>query len=129
MKPFNYYSKSEVLYPSKTYYVTLYAYDKGAVVWSGAYREKSKCDLKKEYPNAVIQEVLDEYAYQDHLRRYHEESRRLHEEFKSDLYAEFGVSDHPKRDKVFNLAREYGRESGHENVYNYFADLVVLIKD
>jgi hypothetical protein len=129
MKPFDYYSKSEVLYPSKTDYITLYAYDKGITVWSGAYREKSKCDLKKEYPNAVIQEVLNKNAYQDHLHRYHEELHRLNEEFKSDLCAEFGVSDHSKKGEVFSLAWEYGHANGHENVYNYFVDLVALIKD
>lgn len=129
MKPFDYYCKPQILYPQKLGYTTLYVYDKGVVVYSGAYREKSKGDLKKEYPNAVIQEVLDENSYQEHRRQYNEESFRLHEEFKSDLYAEFGVSDHPKRDRAFEIAWDHGHANGLRDVYDCFEDLVALLKD
>jgi hypothetical protein len=129
MKRFEYYSRPKVTYPKKTDYITLYVYDRGVLLWSGPHYEKSKGDLKQEYPKAVIQEVFDENPYKEHRRKYDEELNRLHEEFKSDLYAEFGVSDNPKRGRLFNIAWDHAHSDGYSQVYEYFADLVDLIKD
>lgn len=129
MKPFDYYSKPQTLYPNKKDYITFYVYDKGVVLWSGPTWERDKAELKEEYPNAVIQEVLDEGGYKAHQKQYGEETHKLHEEFVNDLFEEFGVSDNPKRHKAFHLAWEKGHANGLEEVYNEFYDLVELIKD
>jgi len=50
MKPFDYYSKPQTLYPNKKDYITSYVYDKGVVLWSGPTWEKDKAELKEEYP-------------------------------------------------------------------------------
>ena len=70
MKPFDYYAKPKTLYPNKKDYITLYVYDKGEVVTKTRAFEKSKKVLMDEYPNAVIQEVLDEEAYKAHRKEY-----------------------------------------------------------
>ena len=129
MKPFDYYSKQKTDYPNKNNYYTFYVYDKGVVLWSGPNWEKDKAELKEEYPNALIQEVLDEEAYRAHLKEYNDESAKLHREFQNDLFEYYGVSDNPKRFKCFELAWEHGHSSGLEEVYGYFGDLVVLIQD
>ena len=129
MKPFDYYSKPQIDYPNKKDYITLYVYDKGEVLWSGFHWIKDKAELKEEYPNALIQEVLDEEAYRAHLKEYNDESAKLHREFRDDLFEDYGVSDNPKRFKCFELAWEHGHSSGLEEVYGYFGDLVVLIQD
>jgi Tol biopolymer transport system component len=133
MKPFDYYSKPQTLYPNKKDYITLYAYDKGQVVSKSFGFQKSKRQLMDEYPNAVIQEVLNEESYKAHQKQYGEEKHKLHEEFMNDLFEEFGVSDNPKRYKVFLIASNIAWEKGHGNdlkeVYNKFYDLVELIKD
>ena len=129
MKPFDYYSKPQIDYPNKKDYITFYVYDKGVVLWSGPTWEKDKAELKEEYPNALIQEVLDEEAYRAHLKEYNDESAKLHREFRDDLFEDYGVSDNPKRFKCFELAWEHGHSSGLEEVYGYFGDLVVLIQD
>ena len=129
MKPFDYYSKPQIDYPNKKDYITFYVYDKGVVLWSGPNWEKDKAELKEEYPNALIQEVLDEEAYRAHLKEYNDESAKLHREFRDDLFEDYGVSDNPKRFKCFELAWEHGHSSGLEEVYGYFGDLVVLIQD
>lgn len=49
-------------------------------------------------------------------------------EFKNDLFIEFGVKDNPMSDKCYSLAYEYGHSSGYNEIYNYFCDLVDLIK-
>ena len=129
MKPFDYYSKSQTAYPNKKDYITFYVYDKGECLWSGPTWEKDKAELKEEYPNALIQEVLDDDAYKAHRKEYDDESAKLHEEFVNDLFEEFGVSDNPKRYKAFGLAWEKGHANGLGDVYNEFDDLVELIKD
>ena len=129
MKPFDYYSKQKTDYPNKNNYYTFYVYDKGVVLWSGPNWEKDKAELKEEYPNALIQEVLDEEAYRAHLKEYNDESAKLHREFRDDLFEDYGVSDNPKRFKCFELAWEHGHSSGLGDIYGYFGDLVVLIQD
>jgi hypothetical protein len=129
MKPFDYYSKPQTLYPNKQDYIRYFVYDRGKVLEITYGYEKSKAELKEEYPNAVIQEVLDEGGYKAHQKQYGEETHKLHEEFVNDLFEEFGVSDNPKRYKAFHLAWEKGHANGLEEVYNEFYDLVELIKD
>jgi hypothetical protein len=127
MKPFDYYSKPQTLYPNKQDYITNYVYDKGNVLWSGPSYEKSKSALKEEYPNAVIQEVLDGEGYKAHHLQYTRESTKLHDEFMCDLFEEFGVTDNLKRHKAFAYAWDKG--NGYSEVYDVFADIVGLIED
>jgi predicted nucleic acid-binding protein len=129
MKPFDYYSKPQTAYPNKQNYIKYYVYDRGEVLWSAFGYEKSKAELEKEYPDAVIQEVLDKEGYKEHKKQYGEETHKLHEEFVNDLFEEFGVTDNPKRHKAFQVAWEKGHANGFEEVYNEFYDLVELIKD
>ncbi len=129
MKPFDYYSKPQTLYPKKQNYIKYYVYDRGEVLWSAFGYEKDKAELKEEYPNAVIQEVLDEEGYKEHKKQYGEEIHKLHEEFVNDLFENFNVMNNPKKDKAFALAWEKGHANGLEEVYNEFYDLVELIKD
>jgi hypothetical protein len=129
MKPFEYYSKPQVVYPNKKDYITIYVYDKGQVVSKTVGFEKSKRQLMDEYPNAVIQELLDEDGYKVHLKEYREEVQKLHEEFINDLFEEFGVSDNLKRHKAFDLAWEKGHAYGFSEVYSEFSDIVELIKE
>ena len=127
MKPFKYYSTSTVVYPDKRDYITFYVYDKGKCLYEG--RDKSKTELKTEYPDAIIQEVLDEVEYKEHLKLYNAEKGRLYKEFKEDLFEEFEMSNHPKRERIFTYAWDEGHSCGLEDVYNVFSDIVDLIVD
>ena len=129
MKPFEYYSKVQHFYPAKQDYITWYVYDKGEVISKFAAWDSSKKVLEGLYPNAVIQEVLDEDSYEAHRRLYNTEKQKLEQEFQDDLFYEFEVSDNPKRHKCFALAWENGHANGYSEVYNYFGDYVELIKD
>ena len=127
MKPFDYYDKPKTIYPNKRDYITYYVYDKGECLWSGPTWEKDKAELKEEYPNAVIQEVLDEDAYKAHLKEYKDECSKLREEFAKDLFEDFGVSDNPKRYKALHYAQEKGNE--YSEICNIFSGIVELIED
>jgi hypothetical protein len=129
MKPFDYYSKPQTLYPNKKDYITFYAYDKGECLDIRPNFYTSKKQVEGDYPNAVIQEVLDEDVYKAHRKEYDVESAKLHQEFQNDLFEDYDVSDNPKRFKCFELAWEHGHSSGLEEVYNYFGDFVELIRD
>lgn len=50
------------------------------------------------------------------------------EEFKQDVFKEFGVQDNPKRQKCFELAWSHGHSSGYQEVIMYFEEFVELIK-
>lgn len=60
---------------------------------------------------------------------YHRRICQLNEEFKQDLFAEYGVTNHPKAERVFELAYQYGHSAGYSEVMFYFGDLVQLIRD
>ena len=129
MKPFDYYSKPQTVYPNKKDYITYYVYDKGEVLHCGTCIHQPVSKLKEVYPNAVIQEVLDEEEYKAQRKRYSDESAKLYKEFQNDLFEDYGVSDNPKRFKCFDLAWEYGHSSRLDEVYNCFGDFVELIQD
>ena len=129
MKPFDYYSKHQTLYPNKQDDIKYYFYDKGEVLWYGAHYEKDKAELEEEYPDAVIQVIMDNEGYKAHQKQYGEETHKLHEEFVNDLFENFNVTNNPKRQKAFDLAWEKGHANGLEEVYNEFYDLVELIED
>ena len=129
MKPFDYYSKTKTLYPSKKDYTTFYAYDRGECLDIRPNFYTSKREVERDYPNAVIQEVLDKEAYEAHRKEYNDERTKLHQEFQDDLFTEFNVTDNPKRFKCFELAWDKGHAYGHSEVYNCFSDFVELIYD
>jgi hypothetical protein len=61
------------------------------------------------------------------LRRADE--RRLKAVFASDLIEAAGVTGHPKAQRCFDLAWEYGHSGGLQDVRYYFEELVELIKE
>lgn len=61
---------------------------------------------------------------------YRNDIRRLEREvFKADLADAYGVSNHPKADRVFELAWDRGHDAGLGDVLIEYDDLVELIKD
>ena len=127
MKPFDYYSKPKTIYTHKRDYITYYVYDKGECLWSGFHWIKDKAKLKEEYPNALIQEVLNEDAYKAHRKEYYDERNKLYQEFQNDLFEAYGMSDNPKRFLLLKKVEDL-RDS-YSEVYDLFGDLVELIED
>lgn len=54
---------------------------------------------------------------------------RLNQEFQQDLFAEYGVENHPKRQLCFQQASNLGHSGDFNEVFSYFDDLVKLISD
>jgi hypothetical protein len=129
MKPFEYYSKPQISYPSEKDYTIYYVYDRGKCIATQPGYLTTKAELKKLFPNAVVQEVIDEDAYMANINQADEERNRLAVEFTEDLFKEFGVENNPKRFACFELAWSRGHAYGHSEVYKHFSDFVELIKD
>ena len=76
--------------------------------------------------NCVEEKILDELSYNAHLKHYREENKRLQDEFRNDLIEHYGMTGHPKADKIFNKAWDMGCSGGLQDVKYYFEDLVEL---
>ena len=59
---------------------------------------------------------------------YRAETNRLDAQFRADLEAEHGLANHPKADKIYSLAWEYGHSAGYIEVALYYEDLIELIR-
>lgn len=124
MKPFKYYNTYQTVYPNKKDYTTVYVYNVGKVVWEG---DLCKFSVNNYPPPNVIQQVVNEEKYKEHLTMYLNEETKLTKEFIDDLFTEFRVKNNPKRFKCYNLAYERGHSNGFSEIYNEFCDLVELI--
>lgn len=60
---------------------------------------------------------------------YYKEESELVDLFKKDLELSHGLSDHPKKDLLFQKAWQSGHASGLHEVANFYADLAILLKD
>jgi len=125
MKPYDYYKTTSVSIPKQDDYMTIYYYKKGVMVGM-----KRQFETDFEPPeNCVEEKVLDEVSYNAHMKLYHEERKRLQEEFRKDLIVEYKMTEHSKADKLFNKAWDMGCAGGPEEVEYYFRDLVELFQD
>jgi len=131
MKPFEYYSENNEVYPDRREYTGVFVYDKGKLVWQGGLNDYSLVleSLKRNHPNYVMQKFVNDESYKEQRTKWNIENARLHTEFKEDIFEEFGVQNHPKRERVFELAWDRGHSSGFFEVYLVFEELVELIKD
>lgn len=82
---------------------------------------RNHADLLEKYDEQMT-------AFRVELAHYHAISAALEAEFKSDLEAYFGVSNHPKRDLLYHKAWERGHSAGLSEVANVYSDLVELIQ-
>lgn len=125
MKPLSYYQTTSVSIPKKDDYLTTYYYRKGVMVGM----KVGNRDDDFTFPNNCVEEqVLDEVSYNAHLNHYQEENLKLQNEFRKDLIEKYNMTEHPKADKIFDKALEYGG-SVLWDVEDYFISLIELVKD
>ena len=55
------------------------------------------------------------------------ESNRLNEQFRTDVEAEYEMTDHPKRDLLWSKAYDHGHSAGYGEVLSWYDDLHDLI--
>ena len=126
MKDFEYYSDNPLPYPSKSRFTTIYGYRKGKLLFEHPHDLYVELNADKD---VTIERDFDIVAWRAAMDAYATETRKLNEEFMTDLFEEFGVQDNPKRFRAYDLAYEYGHSAGYHEIYSHFCDLVDLIKD
>lgn len=72
-----------------------------------------------------LKPIIDEYN--DKREAYREEEKKLYEQFKKDLFEEYGVTNNPKVEKAYELAYSYGHSNGYNDIECYFSEFVDLI--
>lgn len=66
-------------------------------------------------------------VFEAEKKAYQEDNARLKQQFKIDLLAELGISNHPKRESLYSLAWDYGHATGLYEVYIHAEKLVDLL--
>jgi hypothetical protein len=69
----------------------------------------------KQYQNDIDDFEVKEIAYKSSFQAYQDENVRLKNLFKQDLFDELGISNHPKKEEIFEYAKENG--SGLDSVF------------
>lgn len=123
--------QNTVHYPSKTEYDLFYVYHNGTVIhnglviWDHDERDEKRAEWKKA--GYVFEQKVDWPAYEAAKQAYQVEETRLYEQFKTDLAAYFGLTDHPKANLLFDKAWARGHANGFAEVYNIYDDLKDLL--
>lgn len=77
-------------------------------------------EIKRKYEDEVKACKAAQSVYQA------EENARM-TKFENDCAAACGLTNHPKRSKVYGLAWDYGHSSGLGDVYSYYENLAELV--
>ncbi len=129
MKDFDWYEGKDIYYPRKDDYCTYFVYDKGKCIH--ALKKHEVCEnYEKQWKKAgyVVQKFVDIGSYEAGKTKYDNLKTERYQKFIVDLFEEFEVGKNTKAQKAFELAWSYGHTSGYSEVFNYFVDLVDLIK-
>ena len=82
----------------------------------------------KQYQNDIADFEVKEIAYKSNFQAYREayreEEGRLHDLFKQDFFDELGISNHPKKEKIFEYAWQEGHSGGLSAVLSQANEIV-----
>ena len=114
-------------YPSKADFSTTYYYKFGELVAvsKGGFIDHIKPEINME---DCVKGVSFRRA--DYLLELSKHSKAGHDaqlQFKADLADELGLTNHPKFNKLFDIAWEEEHDGGYEAVYNYADTLSELL--
>jgi hypothetical protein len=127
MKAYDYYANNPVPYPSKKDFKRYNVFDRDTVLGLGLTQELMG-KLIEEHPNATVSAYNLDEEYKKQVKDYQDYERTLLEEFKADLFEDFGVTGNPKADKAYHIAWEHGHSCGLSEIYSFFSDVVELIQ-
>jgi hypothetical protein len=128
MKALDYYSTVPMAHPKREDYKKVFVYSKGKTIINGMARSQINDTVMKGYRDNgfIIEESFDKDAYYAETRKYAELQNKLLQEFKLDLFAENGVSAHPKAEAAYNIASN--ERSGLGEIRDLFEDIAALLR-
>lgn len=129
MKPFDYYSTPvDAVYPDRADFRTTFWYSQGECVAKQVGQTAIEYFKAPRPLDGLTKEVVNnDDAYTAARRTYGEAAGKIVEEFRQDLFAELGIADNPRREKLYSLAYERGHAHGFEEVFSQAQSLVELI--
>lgn len=80
----------------------------------------------RHHADLVEQYEKDMEDYNVKKKAYDQRRAELNEEFRQDLLAEFGFTNHPKADKIFWYVWERGHSAGYQEVYGCMSEIAEL---
>lgn len=114
MKDFEYYKTNKYKYPTWSHKCSC----------EKSMMQKTEKDSKFcQYCGDKLYEQYLVAVYKDDMKKYNSGQIRLHEEFKSDCFEEFGLKDHPNKDNIFGYAWMKGHSGGFNDVYSVLSDM------
>lgn len=127
MKKFEHYQNVTLPWPSKPSYKRYNVFIGPQVLGLGLLKQEAD-KLVEENPGAEYVSYFLEKEYNAARKAHNAEAKALEQEFERDIFEEFGVTGHPKADKVMSLAWARGHSEGLHSVYAEFVELVELIQ-
>lgn len=85
----------------------------------GKYKVALQYPCSELYPTAEEREKM--------RAEYREEQVRLNRQFQADLLEAYGMTNHPKREAIWNMAYGRGHSAGYHEVAQEFDELMALI--
>lgn len=127
MKSFDYYANVPVHYPNRKDYNRYHVFLGPTIIGENLTLTEANL-MVVSHPGAQSVAFFMQDEYRAHLDEFKKASYHLEQEFKQDLFDEFGVTaDNPKVEKAFALAWERGHSDGFRAVVDEFSELVELI--
>jgi len=80
------------------------------------------------YAKKLAEYEVKEQKYKKELAKYTSAMNKREDEFKSDLFEEFEMTNHPNVEKIYSRAWSEGHSSGLQSVHDEFSSLVDLVK-
>jgi hypothetical protein len=82
----------------------------------------------KEYNESCDQYKRDLEAYKEAVDKYHEQERKIENEFKTWAIKEAGIEKVENKEDIYNYAWREGHSEGFSNVFNILLEIVRLIE-
>lgn len=114
-------------YPTSADFKTTYYYKNGALVAKSTINKLDHIIPEVPLDSCTKEVVLDKEGFYNERNKYNENTMKLYQQFKDDLADELGLTNHPKWDKLFEIAWEEGHGDGYEDVYYYAEKLSELL--
>ena len=122
------YYLTKIPYPIKKHFEVYWVYSKGTVIANGPVDNFDDAAVNGWKKNGyVIERVTENIAFNAEKNAYNTDQQRLNREFHADLADDFGLTNHPKEQKLFDLVWDSKRSDGFDAVYHEYSRMSDLL--
>ena len=114
-------------YPSKADFTSTYYYKEGKLVAIGTIKSLDHKITEIALKDCVKEVIVDNAAFTLGRDKYYGNNALMQANFKADLADELGLTNHPKWDKLFEIAWDEEHAGGYAAVYNFAETLAELL--